>query len=373
MPCENLHWGYWVSKNTRGKKFLKVNPHPQNKRGQLVLDGEWYTDETGEKHCRKWTIEEINSGYGITRYGKVKLVPIPCNNCDQCRLQRANEWVTRIICEYQTNGKKGCKIDLTYNPDHVPDGYVLKKSDYQGFVRRLRTYLSRHDKNYTGFKYYIGGEYGETYGRPHYHIIIIGWEPSDLEQIGLSNTGYPMYRSSTIDQNWTTGKGKSKSNNGFATIEPLTVETISYATRYTNKKSGKAKINKGVHEFQAQSQRIGLEYWNLYKKDIKTDTGIWIKKKDKAKLVKIPRYFKKLWAEENPIEYEMYTDWEMLRMENIMKNELALTDKPLINYIKDKVESSKFIYQLLKRNSIETHQHANDNKSTKNHLTLNTA
>lgn len=342
----------------------------------MYLDGEWYlTNKTKwdkKFECRKWTIEEINSGYGIVKGKKVKLVPIPCGHCDQCRLQRSNEWVTRIICEYETNGKKGCKIDLTYNPEHVPEGYVLKKSDYQSFIRRLRMHLKRHDPEYKGFTYYIGGEYGEKYGRPHYHIIIIGWEPTDLEEIGLSNTGYPMYRSSTIDQNWTTGKGKSKSNNGFATIEPLTMETVSYATRYTNKKSGNAKINKGVPEFQAQSQRIGLKYWNLHKEEIKNDTGIWIKKKDKAKLVKIPRYFKKLWAEENPIEYEMYIDWETKRMDNITKEKLAQTDKPISDYIKDNAESSKIIYQLLKRNSIETHQQANDNKATKNNLIFKT-
>ena len=259
------------------------------------------------------------------------------------------------MCEYQTAGKLGCKIDLTYNKEHIPNGYVLSIADYQCWIKRLRQHLKRHDPEYKSFKYYIGGEYGPTTGRPHYHIIIIGWEPKDLEYWKDSKTGYPMYKSETIEKTW---------RNGFCTIEPLTPETVSYATRYTNKKSGKEKSNKGIPEFQRQSQRIGLEYWNKFKDDIKSDTGIWIKKENKAKLVKIPRYFKKLWEKENPVEYELFIDWSIEKQEKQQKEILSKTDKTKIEYLKSQAESAKIIYQLLKRQNLDVEQQykeTNDN------------
>lgn len=357
MPCENPKWGFWADGNFRGKKYPKVNPNPNGKRAKLIIDGEWFYDKTErKKYCRPWTKEEINNGYGITKkYGKVKLIPINCNCCDQCRLAHANEWVTRILCEYKTAGQKGCKIDLTYNRENVPDEYVLKISDYQNWIKRLRMHLQRHDPEYKGFTYYIGGEYGPSKGRPHYHIIIIGWEPSDQYFWKLSNTGYEMYRSDTIEKTW---------KKGYCTIEPLTAETVSYATRYTHKKSGKEKENKGIPEFQRQSQNIGLKYWEENKEEIINDTGIWLKTKDKAKLVKIPRYFRKKWQEENPLQYEMFIDWEMSRNEKLEREEMSKTDKTRLDYMNDKIESSKFIYSLLKRQNLDAqqeYQEANDN------------
>lgn len=345
MPCENTKWGFWTNGNFRGKKYPKINPNPNNKRAKLIIDGEWFGSKDGKKYCRKWTTEEINSGYGITKkYGKVKLIPIKCNHCSQCRLQNANEWVTRILCEYKTAGKKGCKIDLTYNKENVPDGYVINYAHQQSWIKRLRQHLKRHNPEYKGFTYYIGLEYGPKGGRPHGHIIIIGWEPTDQVFWKLSNTGYPMYRSETIDKTW--GKG-------YCTVEPLTPETVSYATRYTHKKSGEEKTNKGVPEQQHQSQGIGKKYWELYKEEIINDTGIWIKTKNKAKLVKIPRYFRKKWQNENPLQYETFIDWEMKQQEKQKEAELKQTDKTILQLLKDKVETSKIIYNMLKRQNLD--------------------
>ena len=166
---------------------------------------------------------------------------------------------------------------------------------------------------------------------------------------------FQLFRNGTVEKTW--GKG-------YCTIEPLTAETVSYATRYTHKKSGKEKTNKGVPEFQRQSQKIGLEYWEQNKDEIINDTGIWLKTKDKAKLVKIPRYFRKKWEEENPLQYEMFIDWEMSRNEKLEREEMSKTDKTRLDYMNDKIESSKYIYTLLKRQNLDIqqdYQEANDN------------
>lgn len=343
VQCENLSWGAWIPKTHIGKKYLILNANPEKKRGKLWLNGEWISKE----NCRKWTEEEINQGWGNSKkYGKLKLYPIKCGKCDLCRLARANEWVTRIMCEQKISNQMGVKIDLTYAPKHVPEGYVLKKADYQSFLKRLRIKLKR--KGFTQkIKYFIGGEYGPEKGRPHYHIIIIGWQPEDMEYWKDSKTGYPMYKSKFVQETW---------GMGICTLQPTNSATISYATRYTNKKAGEAKTNAGVPEFQCQSQGIGKKYWELNKEKIIENLGIWIKKGDKANCYPIPRYFKKMWKLENPIQYEKfneYSEWQMDKAEEIRKQK---TDLSKIEYIERSTETAKIIYKTLKRRNLETQQ-----------------
>lgn len=237
----------------------------------------------------------------------------------------------------------GVKIDLTYAPAHVPDGYKLSKADYQGFIKRLRTKIKRQGFN-GKIKYYIGGEYGPKGGRPHYHIIIIGWQPEDQKYWKDSATGYPMYKSDIIQQTW--GKG-------ICTLQPINAKTISYATRYTNKKSGKAKSNAGVNEFQCQSQGIGKDYWEINKDKIIENLGIWIKKDETAHLYPIPRYYKKFWQKENRLQFELYQDYQELKNEQKEEERKQKTDLSKIEYIKRSTESAKIIYETLKRNGIE--------------------
>jgi hypothetical protein len=53
--------------------------------------------------------------------------------------------------------------------------------DIQNFFKRLRQNLIRHHDIKPSFKYYACTEYGETYYRPHAHLLII--IPSELEKI----------------------------------------------------------------------------------------------------------------------------------------------------------------------------------------------
>lgn len=345
-----------------------MNPHPENKRGKLWLHGEWIS----KNKCRKWTEKEIEEGIGNTKkYGKVKIIPIKCGHCDICRLSRANEWVTRCTCEIRSNSGVGCKIDLTYNSLCVPEGYVLKKSDYQSFYKKLKSHVRRNEGPEIAkkMKMYIGGEYGPEKGRPHYHMIIMNWIPNDTVYWKDSATGYPMYKSKLIDSKWTKKIDGKWVNMGFATIEHANPKTISYATRYTNKKSGKAKKNKRVAEFQTQSQGIGKLYWEQKKDEIIENLGIWIKKDEKAQLCPIPRYYKKLWQKENRLQFEMYQDYQELQNERKEEIRKQQTDLSKIEYIQRSTESAKIVFETLKRRGLEAQNErldiANDIKYNK--------
>ena len=96
-------------------------------------------------------------------------------------------------------------ITLTYDDEHVPGmiintGEIMRKvqyawkpgekrpesvqtllyTDVQKFLKRLRkAYKSK-------LRYFIAGEYGEQTARPHYHMILYGWQPTDLEHLTIS-------------------------------------------------------------------------------------------------------------------------------------------------------------------------------------------
>jgi hypothetical protein len=116
-------------------------------------------------------------------------------------------------------------LTLTYSPEHLPNNGTLVTEDMQKFFKRLRDHL-----NYRGIKskirYMYCGEYGEETHRPHYHILLYGYEFKDPKLYNLRN-GIPNYTSKTLDKIW--GKGNCMIGN-------ITVQSAQYVARYIMKK-----------------------------------------------------------------------------------------------------------------------------------------
>lgn len=108
---------------------------------------------------------------------------LPCGVCRPCRINRRRDWTTRLSLEAKAHDEN-LWITLTYAPEFVPthrerekDGRcfgskeypTLWRPDYQNFFKRLRNYGLPED-----FKYFLVGEYGEKYQRPHYHACLFG-------------------------------------------------------------------------------------------------------------------------------------------------------------------------------------------------------
>jgi len=94
-------------------------------------------------------------------------IEVPCGKCIACRIQRTNEWVTRIMHEFETFKKIGCFITLTSKDEELKYGKIfnnncnniygfnlynnsdsnsiqyatLNKADLQKFFKRLRKNL----------------------------------------------------------------------------------------------------------------------------------------------------------------------------------------------------------------------------------------
>nr|QJB18753.1 MAG: replication initiator protein [Microvirus sp.] len=152
---------------------------------------------------------------------KYAAVPIelPCGQCIGCRLERSRQWAIRCVHEASLH-KENCFITLTYNDLHAPPDGSLRVRDFQLFMKRLRK------KHGAGIRFFHCGEYGENFGRPHYHACIFGFDFADKKHWSTRN-GLPLYRSADLEQLWPFG---------FSSIGTVTFESAAYVARYIMKK-----------------------------------------------------------------------------------------------------------------------------------------
>lgn len=99
---------------------------------------------------------------------KLAQTPLPCGQCMNCRINKAREIKHRLLLE-QMVWPYSCFLTLTYDDEHLPEDYGLRKEDFQKFIKRLRYRLGKEKIRYYGI-----GEYGDKRGRPHYHAALYG-------------------------------------------------------------------------------------------------------------------------------------------------------------------------------------------------------
>lgn len=118
----------------------------------------------------------------------------------------------------------GAFITLTIEDQAIAErghANVLRR-DLQLFNKRLRKELG--DRRY---KFLAVGEYGDKYGRPHYHQLLFGVDFKEDRYGWRTKNGNPYFRSATLEKCWHLGN---------AEIGHITPETINYVCRYTMKK-----------------------------------------------------------------------------------------------------------------------------------------
>lgn len=136
---------------------------------------------------------EKGTPYDIEVYAK-------CGNCIQCTNEKSNNWVIRNRYEAKAHNKI-CFITLTY----AESPYFLIRKHLQDFIKRLRRELERKEK--IKIRIFYNGEYGEKNNRPHYHVIIYGWEEKQekLKYKRLNKKNNIIYESETINKLWKHG------------------------------------------------------------------------------------------------------------------------------------------------------------------------
>lgn len=141
---------------------------------------------------------------------------IKCGFCLECQNDRSTEWAQRLMLEARKH-KDVCFLTLTYAQAPVE----LQIRDFQLFMKRLRKKISP-----VKVLYFCSGEYGEENGRPHFHVILFGWKPSDLLYFGKTKRGEDIYVSKLIENTW---------QHGFISVGELNFRTAFYTCKYMQK------------------------------------------------------------------------------------------------------------------------------------------
>lgn len=163
---------------------------------------------------------QLESGEVVfSERGRVfRSLELPCGQCIGCRLERSRQWAVRCMHESQMH-ENSSFITLTYS-DELLESPSLQYRDYQLFMKRLR-------KKYPQCRFYMCGEYGEDFQRPHFHACIFGVYFADRKFFRRLPSGSNIYTSNELDSLW--GKG-------FASVGDVTFESAAYIARYCMKK-----------------------------------------------------------------------------------------------------------------------------------------
>lgn len=229
---------------------------------------------------------------------------LPCGKCQGCKLKRSSEWATRIMHEARYY-KETSFLTLTYSTEQLPPNGTLLKSDFQGFIKRLRERLRA--RGYGKLKYYMCGEYGDEKQRPHYHAILFGWFPQHLPDNkppetcvmvdNNSGSSNPLWRSSLLEEVWCDPDGKSL---GRVLVGKVTEQSAAYVARYTLKKlHGEQAENEyteteRIPPYTCMSKGIGARYFFDFQAEIYNNDNVM--RENDLQPTQVPRYYDKLKA-----------------------------------------------------------------------------
>lgn len=207
-------------------------------------------------------------------------------------MSRARAWATRCVHE-ATQWKESCFITLTYK--EAPPHNSLNPEDTRNFIRRFRDTFKKP------FKYFLVGEYGDNFDRPHYHALIFGTDfgygnhHSKTKEIITSNLQllHDTNALSCPELNKIWG-------HGFTSVGELTFDSAAYCAQYAMKKINgpKASAHYGSRhpEFMRTSQNaIGKQYALRFSEEIINNNSV-ISNDQKQP---IPAYYLKQYEKHN--------------------------------------------------------------------------
>lgn len=266
------------------------------------------------------------------RVDVVRSLSLPCGQCVGCRLERSRQWATRCMHEASLY-KNNMFITLTYNDENLPLDRSLNYDHFQRFMKRFR-------KNHKGMeerdgkraiRFYMAGEYGEQFGRPHFHACIFNFCFTDKKVFKRTPSGSIIYTSEQLSALWPYG---------YASIGDVNFQSAAYVARYIMKKvngdlaaqhyeyvTEDGEIVDRRPEFTKMSLKpgIGYQWYDQYKTDVYPHDYVVVN----GRKVRPPRFYDKKFKLEHPEEFEVVEfEREKARIRNFQDNtDARLRDK----------------------------------------------
>ena len=239
----------------------------------------------------------------LSRYKKIPTVlfRVPCRKCLGCLSDRRRSWTLRA-CHEATFYDDVSFVTLTYDDEHLPP--TLMRQHIQAFVKRLRSRIAYRSGE--KIRIFYRGEYGDKYGRPHFHIIIFGYKPPDLEVLYyITKRGKKVYHAVPGAVPYSTSEELSEAwGHGFVIHAPAEKNSIKYVANYLDK--GYSFVTSdgvvGVPPFNGYSTRpaLGRRYVDSH---VATP-----EQRDELFALGVP-YYKRLLQEHMPDEYQEQVEY----------------------------------------------------------------
>lgn len=256
----------------------------------------------------------------VSKRGFVDLrVTVACGQCIGCRVDRTEDWATRIMHEVTLHDL--CQfVTLTYDDEHLPPGGTLVKKDWQNFIRALRQFRRReYRKTYpkgepSAVRYFAVGEYGDQLERPHYHAILFGVDFTDKRPHSKNDYGDQLYTSELLDKIW--GKG-------LCNFGSVTLQSARYVAKYCIKKvtGDLAADHYGtrISEFACMSLKpgIGAGWYDRFKTDVYPSDFVVLQGKKRPP----PRFYDERLREEDEAQLEAIKSRRLLEAQKHRDNQ----------------------------------------------------
>lgn len=166
---------------------------------------------------------------------------LPCGRCIGCRRDRQMEQALRAMLEVQTSSAASF-VTLTYRPEDLPSNLSVSVDVHQAFMKAVRY-------EFGPVRFQMCAEYGDQFGRPHYHYNFFGLDFSeDRKPVGKAKSGALLYGSPRLEKCWPFG---------FHWIGDTTLATAAYVAGYI----GKATQGDRAAEMYRREAPDGQPFW----------------------------------------------------------------------------------------------------------------
>lgn len=225
----------------------------------------------------------MSCAHPITIHNNGNSIKVPCGQCMNCRVSYQQSLLFSASNELLYAYKAGYGASFccfTYSDDYLPENGSLRKRDLQLFIKRLRSNIS-YKNPIKKFKYIACGEYGDSFGRAHYHAVFIGLTDYECSKYA---------KNAWIDV-------ETGNQLGLYDIQPLGRGGMRYVSKYCTKQiKGKKAIEmydkEGLERpFLIRSVKMGYQWLNDNYADIIDKNYCYIKN---GKLVPIPKYYRNI-------------------------------------------------------------------------------
>ncbi len=227
-------------------------------------------------------------------------------------MHTSNCFITLTFANFSWFDAKKVKKNEIYSYHKQHSAMNLIYEEFQLFMKRFR-------KRFPGksIRFYMAGEYGESFDRPHFHACIFGHDFADKKVLQRTQTGSLLYTSKILEELWPYG---------YSSIGDVNFESAAYVARYIMKKqTGKVRLNedgsitdpeqhysfcdlmsgeifKRKPEFNKMSLKpgIGQAWFDKYMDDVYTSDQVVVR----GKKCRPPRFYDNKFKELFPEEFD---------------------------------------------------------------------